>query len=360
MRRPRDTKAVLCVRWNMFLGKVGMSARVMLFACCVLIVGQQGVSATPDAGSSQGLVPGVLLVADAQPSKDAAQLKALGDQMLATGDLTTARLYYSRASELGSAPAAAAMGTTYDPAYFSQWQVRGVAPDTAAAATWYRKAIALGDKDAADKLNQLPKTADAPNPAAGQEDTVSVDSNAAPAATATPETALSALSHASTPPVEIPAMPAAGLTQASVEFILNESHANFHLVPREEFKVDLPDINYAWMTSDQVFGAVIQANTSQLHPEDAAPAFITKINAGCAGIISMKIGAIQELKGSTTTREAESECQSNTGDVKINYAFVQNRPALTVFISMSGNNDAAVRHRDAILATVRKMILAAN
>jgi len=302
------------------------------------------------------------LATDTQPSPEAAQLKAQGDHMLATGDLTTARLYYSRAAELGDAAAATAMGTTYDPAYFDQWSVRGVVPDPTTAESWYRKAIDLGDNDAVDKLRQLTKPADIPEPPA-QQDAGTAGSNAPAPAPATPETSATALTHADTPPVAVPPMPAAGpgsLTQSSVEFILTESHVNFHMLPRDEFKVDLPDINFAWMTSDQVFGAVIQANMAEWHPEDAAPAFITRINSGCAGTISMKISAVEELKGATTTRQAESECETRTGTVKIHYAFVQNHPALTVFIAMGGNSDAATRHRDAIMATVRKMILAAN
>ncbi|MEA2775243.1 MAG: hypothetical protein QOF90_649, partial [Acetobacteraceae bacterium] len=51
----------------------------------------------------------------------------------------------------GSAAAATALGKTYDPDY----SALGEKPDQARAAEWYRRAVKLGDAQAADLLKRL-------------------------------------------------------------------------------------------------------------------------------------------------------------------------------------------------------------
>jgi TPR repeat protein len=46
-------------------------------------------------------------------------------------------------------------GKTYDPQFLSQMGARGIRPDAAIAADWYRKAFALGDASAAGRLKLL-------------------------------------------------------------------------------------------------------------------------------------------------------------------------------------------------------------
>ena len=75
--------------------------------------------------------------------------------MLSLGDLSAARLLYQRATELGSAEAATAMGRTYDPAYLTAIKATGIKPDRAAAAAWYKKGAALGDSEATARLSNL-------------------------------------------------------------------------------------------------------------------------------------------------------------------------------------------------------------
>ena len=65
---------------------------------------------------------------------------------------------YERAAALGSAKAATALGKTYDPAFLASIQVSGLAPNRAAAASWYRKGADLGDAEAADRLARLTTT----------------------------------------------------------------------------------------------------------------------------------------------------------------------------------------------------------
>jgi hypothetical protein len=96
--------------------------------------------------------------APAAPSMPAAMIAALvrrGDEMLALGDVSAARLLYERAANAGSAAAAVAAGRTYDPAVLSAIGAREIRPDPAAAAAWYRRAAALGDPGAATLLHRL-------------------------------------------------------------------------------------------------------------------------------------------------------------------------------------------------------------
>lgn len=92
------------------------------------------------------------------PATDTQQAEALlarGDDLLATGDVAAARLFYQRAAELGSAAAATAVGQTYDPGVLELLRVRGARGDVQLAAEWYRKAIAAGDRQAEIRLKRL-------------------------------------------------------------------------------------------------------------------------------------------------------------------------------------------------------------
>lgn len=83
-----------------------------------------------------------------------------GDAMFALGDLTAARLLYERAAEAGDARGATSAAMTYDPWVLSQIGARGIQPDPKAAATWYRRALELGDAAAAVGLKRLAQADD--------------------------------------------------------------------------------------------------------------------------------------------------------------------------------------------------------
>ena len=74
-----------------------------------------------------------------------------GSESLGLGDIAAARLLFQRAAEGGNAQAATALGKTYDPKFVSA----GSPPDAAQALEWYRKAVGLGDPQAADLLKRL-------------------------------------------------------------------------------------------------------------------------------------------------------------------------------------------------------------
>jgi hypothetical protein len=78
-----------------------------------------------------------------------------GDEMLAIKDISAARKFYEYAANAGSASAAMAIAKTYDPTFLSQSRVVGLRPDPELRATWYRKAAALGDPNAAAWLYAL-------------------------------------------------------------------------------------------------------------------------------------------------------------------------------------------------------------
>jgi TPR repeat protein len=82
-----------------------------------------------------------------------------GEAMRGTGDISAARLLFERAAEAGSAQAATEAGRLRDPAYLTRLGAIGVAPDPRLAADWYRRANALGDRDAAALLQRLEEAA---------------------------------------------------------------------------------------------------------------------------------------------------------------------------------------------------------
>jgi type II secretory pathway predicted ATPase ExeA len=77
-----------------------------------------------------------------------------GAAMLATGDISAARLLYKRAADAGSAQAAAEIGKTYEPAFLANRRAIGIQADPTIAAGWYRRALSLGGTKAASLLAQ--------------------------------------------------------------------------------------------------------------------------------------------------------------------------------------------------------------
>jgi TPR repeat protein len=78
-----------------------------------------------------------------------------GQQYLQTGDIASARLMFRRAADEGSAPAALALGATFDPLILREIGVLGLGPNVAQARSWYQKAAELGSNEAARRIEQL-------------------------------------------------------------------------------------------------------------------------------------------------------------------------------------------------------------
>jgi hypothetical protein len=117
----------------------------------------------PDAGAAaQEATPRQALAATPTRTQPGSPPQAMiglltqrGDAALAVGDIIAARLLYERAAAMGSATAATAAGKTYDLDFLLRADTHGIRPDAAAAATWYRRAVALGDPEARTLLGRL-------------------------------------------------------------------------------------------------------------------------------------------------------------------------------------------------------------
>jgi hypothetical protein len=102
--------------------------------------------------------PDAPTVAGTLGPKEIAMLIRRGEQLLGTGDLSSARLLLRRAADARDARAAFALAGTYDPLVLSKLRVRGFAPDASAARDWYQRAVELGSREAAARLDKLSST----------------------------------------------------------------------------------------------------------------------------------------------------------------------------------------------------------
>lgn len=93
----------------------------------------------------------------APPMQDqtAALMTSRGDAMLAIKDVSAARKLYEQAADLGSAAAAKGLARTYDPRYVQNLGIVGMRPDITMAAGWYDRAAALGDRESAQRMQEL-------------------------------------------------------------------------------------------------------------------------------------------------------------------------------------------------------------
>jgi hypothetical protein len=90
--------------------------------------------------------------------EEIAVLLRRGEQLIETGDLSSARLLLRRAAEARDARAAFALAGTYDPLVLGKLGVYGFAPDVAAARHWYQKAAEFGSREASARLDSLSST----------------------------------------------------------------------------------------------------------------------------------------------------------------------------------------------------------
>lgn len=86
-----------------------------------------------------------------------AQMMKKGQDLMANGDVSSARLMYLRAAEAGEALAAFALAETYDPLVLAKG---GIPPDVAQAQAWYAKARDMGAPQASERLERLARSPD--------------------------------------------------------------------------------------------------------------------------------------------------------------------------------------------------------
>jgi TPR repeat protein len=87
------------------------------------------------------------------PGEIAALLKR-GRNLIAVGDIASARLILMRIAEAGDAEASLALAGTFDASVLADLHVLGVQPDPAKARAWYTKAAELGSAEARRRLQQ--------------------------------------------------------------------------------------------------------------------------------------------------------------------------------------------------------------
>jgi hypothetical protein len=78
-----------------------------------------------------------------------------GDRLLSRGDIAAARAFYERAAAMGSAEAAFALGSTYDPRRLWSLGVFGMVGNKDRARHWYQRAAELGHPEAKARISAL-------------------------------------------------------------------------------------------------------------------------------------------------------------------------------------------------------------
>jgi hypothetical protein len=78
-----------------------------------------------------------------------------GNDFLKNGDFASARLLLRRAADSGSADAAMALATTFDPVVLARLGAIGATADIAKAREWYQRAVDLGSTAASQRLAKL-------------------------------------------------------------------------------------------------------------------------------------------------------------------------------------------------------------
>jgi TPR repeat protein len=74
---------------------------------------------------------------------DRALFAQRGSELLAAGDIASARLFFERAANAGDARSALGMAMSFDPVELAKAGVRGVKGDQAKADYWYQRARLL-------------------------------------------------------------------------------------------------------------------------------------------------------------------------------------------------------------------------
>jgi molybdate transport system substrate-binding protein len=117
------------------------------------IASQRELFAAP-AGADAAPVKVKGLASHADP-QEAERFVARGEHSLAAGNVAVAREFFLRAADAGVARGALMLASTYDPYELAGLHVVGVQPNIALAQRWYRRAEALGEKLASERIARL-------------------------------------------------------------------------------------------------------------------------------------------------------------------------------------------------------------
>jgi hypothetical protein len=89
------------------------------------------------------------------PQDEAASLLKRGQDLLAAGDIASARLMLTLVAEAGNAEACVILAGTFDPTVLAKLRAVGVQGDPAKARAWYARAAELGSFEARQRLQAL-------------------------------------------------------------------------------------------------------------------------------------------------------------------------------------------------------------
>jgi hypothetical protein len=112
-----------------------------------------GVAEGPDKSAQPD--PPATRAATLQDRERALRLLKKGEEQLAEGNVSAARLFYERAADAGLAQGAMALASTFDAAELVRLRVRGIPPDVKQARRWYERARQLGAGDAEERLRRI-------------------------------------------------------------------------------------------------------------------------------------------------------------------------------------------------------------
>jgi hypothetical protein len=117
-------------------------------------------AAAPAAAPPAAAVPVTAPLVAAPPARklDADELATFLNRakgLLAAGDIPSARLLLERAADAQDGSAALMLARTYDPDVLGTQDARNIIPDAATARAWYQKAAQFGSADAQRRLAQL-------------------------------------------------------------------------------------------------------------------------------------------------------------------------------------------------------------
>jgi hypothetical protein len=122
---------------------------------------QPVLAAAPAMAAPAMAAPAMAAPAPAAPparridSEELANLMTRAKALLASGDISPARLLLERAAQAQDASAALMLAQTYDPTVLGTQDIRNITPDPALARSWYQRAAQLGSADAQRRLSQL-------------------------------------------------------------------------------------------------------------------------------------------------------------------------------------------------------------
>lgn len=94
----------------------------------------------------------------AEEQQKAERMVAQGDRFLDSGNVSVARQYFKRATDAGLAAGAMKLAATYDPIELERIAAQGVVAQPAEAKRWYERALALGAREAKERLARLAST----------------------------------------------------------------------------------------------------------------------------------------------------------------------------------------------------------